>query len=103
MKWLGLLLSPSIVMAADIHIQWDEAPGATYYKVEQSVDLGSNWTLMDQSLTSPDYIATVSDTGMTLLRVSNCNQVGCVVRPGSGIWAQPEWMPPDTPTQIGVE
>lgn len=100
---LSGLTSLSNVSAYEAHIIWDPEPKATHYKVEQSVDLGATWTLLDDTLTTPSYVATVPDTGLTLLRASNCDADGCLPRPASGIWVQPEWSPMQRPQTVGVE
>ena len=81
---------------------WAPVTGATFYKIEKTVDQGAAWTLA-ASPTAPTYTYTGTEPGLVLFRISACNANGCTVRSADGLWHNEAWQPPLAATNLGVQ
>lgn len=94
-----LLLVPVAAHAWTDNISWATGTNTTSYKVETSVDLGTTWVVAGTP-TTPAMAITLTSTGLTLIRVSNCNANGCTTRAGSGFFHNEAWSAPLAPSNL---
>ncbi len=105
-----ILWATSPSYAGTVIIDWDAAVGATGHQVQQSIDLGTTWTLNTAVATCTGTplkcVATVilPDTGYILTRVVETNGVGSAIRYDAGVWHCKSCSPPTTTAKnIGAQ
>jgi len=100
---LLILFFAATANAADVSLSWDASPGATGYRIYQSVDQGIIWSEIGD-VTGTSALATgIADTGLVLFRISAYNTQGESVRTWSGAWYNGDWRPIDDPGGAAVE
>ena len=91
---LILLIGISLgVNAADVTVSWDADPAAVSYRVYQSIDAGTTWTLEAESTTLP-IIVPVPDAGLVLLQGCAVSALVEVCRTETGFFYNGDWKPP---------
>lgn len=106
-----LFCSREAAFAADINLQWGQSERAVGYKIEISIDLGATWTevpdltyttFVEGNLNLAMATITVADNVLVLGRVGAFNDKGTSWRLEQGIYYNSAWMPPPSPTGLGV-
>jgi hypothetical protein len=101
---IGMLWFPFVdAKAVDITLKWDAVQGATGYKIYQSVNQGTAWTMVKDTLTAiTSTVITAPDTGLILYRVSAYNAQGEAINTGAGAWYNGVWKLPANPVGVGI-
>lgn len=105
-KWfvLAILLLAVPCFGADLTLKWDAVTGATGYKVYQSTDGGTTFTLVaDVGNVLQRAITGVAEDRMVLYRVSAYNTVGEAIRYEAGAWFDFRKKPPANPGGAGIQ
>jgi len=96
--WFMLITA---VQAGDVALSWDAGVNVTGYKVYQSVDQGTTWTIVADVNTNSVTI-TPPNTGLVLYRVSVYSASDESIRLTSGIWYNEDWQPSQV-LNLGVQ
>lgn len=107
MKKLFVLIALLIAVpcfAADITVKWDGAQGATGYKLYQSTDGGTTWTLVaDVGNVLQRAVTGVAEDRMVFYRVGAYNATGETIRYEAGAWYDFRKKPPGNPSGAGIQ
>ncbi len=98
-----MVLIPVFCLAASVDLRWEAVPGATGYKVYQSINAGVSWTVaatLGNVLTAT--LTNVPDTGEVLFRFSAFNAQTETIRMNAGVWYNGSWTPLSILTGPGI-
>lgn len=92
---LAIIIFTVPAFAADVHLKWDSAQGATSYKLYMSTDNGGTWLPPVDVGNVTEYTYTgVPDHGTVLFYAAACNEFGETRQTGWGVWFNGDWLPP---------
>ncbi len=109
---LTLFVSIGTALSADVNLSWNQAEGATGYKLQISTDGGITWTevtgfsvtlFTEGNLNLAKTTITVPDDVLVLGRVASFNSVATSWRYESGFFVNSAWKIPERPTGGGVQ
>lgn len=102
--FLTLLFVSPVWAVSDVTLAWDAVPGATGYKLYQSIDGGVTWTApTDVGNVTTKTLTGVSDTVFILWKVSAYNAVAEAVSHWQGAWYDGRKKPPVVASGLGVK
>jgi hypothetical protein len=100
------LLIPVVCFSASADLLWHAVPGATGYKIWQSVNNGVSWTMV-KDVSGGTVVTTtltnVPDTGLVLFRFSAYSAQNETIRMDAGVWFNGTWKPLPVLTGPGIQ
>lgn len=76
LAWFLMLWFWIPAQAADFTLKWDASPGATGYRIYQSVDMGATWTMIQEVGAVTEVALTGQPDTLTLYRAGAFNSMG---------------------------
>ena len=100
-----LVFSVATGLAAEIDLSWDANPeqDVVGYKVYQSIDGGTNWTLAVDTDATTVFLPDIPDSGLVLFRVSAYDNQDESIRYNAGAWFNNDWKPLSSPRSSGIK
>lgn len=97
-----LLLIPVVAMAGDSTLKWDACPGATGYKLYQSLDGGTTWSApIDAGNVLMITITNHPENILILWKLGAYNAAGETIAHYQGAWYDGRRKPPEISGGLG--
>lgn len=98
-----LFFFASLAYAESMNLSWDPSAGATGYRIEQSSDSGTTWTVIYDGNSTVCSVDLTGIDSLTFWRVVSYNDQFNAFRSESGWWYNPNWVMPDKPNNMTME
>lgn len=99
-----VLMLASFACAATVTHRWDEVAAADGYRLYMSTDMGENWTMVADEITTNEFtLEGLPEDVLLLFRVSAYNSSGESIRMWSGSWYDHRLKPLEPPGGNGIQ